>query len=81
LPLQRGDRYDPDTMSLSPDEREHVIRIAVDVLRHKKRERLLEILRDRLEREDYPDTREQSLDEIAYALARAVDERLDGPDR
>ena len=54
---------------------------AVELLRHRKRKRLLEILRDRLDRGDYPDEHEQSLDEIAYALARAVDERLEGSDR
>lgn len=68
-------------MPLGEEEREYVVRTVVELLRHRKRKRLLEILRDRLDRGDYPDEHEQSLDEIAYALARAVDERLEGSDR
>jgi hypothetical protein len=37
---------------------------------------VLQILADRLAAGDYPDDQERDLDEIAYALARAVDEHL-----
>jgi hypothetical protein len=66
---------------LGDDEREQVIRTALDVLRHRRRGRLLEILRERLDRGDYPDDHEASLDEIAHALARAVDGKLREPER
>lgn len=67
-------------MSLSPEDREQVIDAAVDLLRHHKRERLLKILEDRLERDDYPRERERErdLDRVALALARAIDEQLGG---
>ena len=63
-------------MALSVEDREYVLASAVDILRHRKRDRLLEILRQRLEAGDYLDERERRLDEIVLALATAIDEKL-----
>ena len=69
-------RSDNIRMPLTLQEREQVLSTALELLRHKRRDRLLQILADRLAAGDYPDDRERDLDEIAYALARAVDEQL-----
>ena len=69
-------RLDNLPMPLTPQEREQVLATALELLRHKQRDRLLQILADRLAAGDYPDDRERDLDEIACALARAVDEQL-----
>ena len=66
-------------MPLTAPQREHVISTALEILRHPHRERLLGILEDRLAHGDYPDADEQSLDEIAYAVARAVGDELGEP--
>lgn len=63
-------------MALSAEDKEYVLASAVDILRHRKRERLIVILRDRLEAGDYPDERERKLDEIVLALTTAIDEKL-----
>ncbi len=65
-------------MALSSSDREYVINQAVDLLRHKKRSKLLQILSERLAQGDYPDGKEQDLDEIVRALCAAIGERLDG---
>jgi len=69
-------RFDNLPMPLTPQEREQVLTTALELLRHRRRDRLLQILADRLAAGDYPDERERDLDEIAHALARAVDEQL-----
>ena len=61
------------SMPLCPEHREHVLRTAVELLRHPRRPRLLKILADRLEHE------ERQLDRIIFALARTVDEELGEP--
>jgi hypothetical protein len=63
---------------LTRDQRERVIEKAVDILRHRRRDRLLAILEERLARGDYPADQEEErdLDRIAWAIARAVDEQL-----
>lgn len=66
---------------LTEQQREYVIEVAVDLLRHTQSERLLAVLADRLERADYPDEVEQDLDAIAYAVARTVHEELEEPPR
>ena len=66
-------------MPLDEREREAVVRATVDILRHKRRDRLLAILEERLDRGDYDDEAERSLDEIVLALASAIDERLRDP--
>ena len=69
-------RSDNIRMPLTLQEREQVLSTALELLRHKRRDRVLQILADRLAAGDYPDDQERDLDEIAYALARAVDEHL-----
>ncbi len=63
-------------MPLDPEDREYVVSSVVDILRHRKREKLLEILRERLEHSDYDDAVEKDLDQVVLALARAIDEQL-----
>jgi hypothetical protein len=63
-------------MPLGPEEREYVLRAAVDILRHSKREKLLAILGNRLEAGDYPEQRERELDEVVLAIASAINEKL-----
>lgn len=63
-------------MPLSAAHREYVIATAVDLLRHRQRERVIAILAERLAHGDYPDPVEADLDRIALAIARAVDEQL-----
>ena len=63
-------------MSLTPEEREVVIETAVQILKHRKRERLAAILAQRIENGDYPCDEERQLDQIALAIARAVEEEL-----
>jgi hypothetical protein len=67
---------------LSNDQRRYVIESAVDLLRHHRRGRVLEILEQRIAREDYPQglEEERDLDRIALAIARAVEREL-GEDR
>jgi len=60
-------------MPLDAEDREYVISTALDLLRHRKRRRLVQLLGERLARGDYTDPREQDLDRIAHALAEAVD--------
>lgn len=66
-------------MSLDPEDREYVVSSAVDILRHRKRERLLQILKDRLAQDDYDDEKERELDRVVLSLALAVDEQLGPP--
>ena len=63
-------------MPLSDDEREYVIATAVEILRHHKRDRLLEILADRLAAGDYPDDDERDLDHIAHTIASTIHAQL-----
>lgn len=63
-------------MPLSPAQREYVITTAVDLLRHPRRERLIQILEQRLEHGDYSDEEERDLDRMAHALASAIDRQL-----
>ena len=65
-------------MGLTREQRERVIEKAVDLLRHRRRDRLLAILEERIARGDYPEGQEEErdLDRIARAIARAVDEQL-----
>lgn len=63
-------------MTLDPDEREYVVSSVVDILRHRKRERLLQILRKRLALGDYDAPQEKDLDQAVLALAQSVAERL-----
>lgn len=53
-----------------------VIEAAVQLLKHSKRERLIAILAQRVKDGDYPCDEERRLDEIALAIARAVEEEL-----
>ena len=66
-------------MPLTPAEREYVVATACDLLRHQSPDRVLAVLSDRLERNDYPDDEERDLDEIALAVARAIREELGEP--
>lgn len=63
-------------MPLRPDDREHILRTAVEILRHPKRERLLRIVADRIENDDYLDEHERELDRVIFALSRTIDEEL-----
>jgi hypothetical protein len=64
-------------MQLSDAQRERVIATAVDLLRHRDRERLLRILKQRTDNlEEYPDEEERALDRVAYALARVIHDKL-----
>lgn len=63
-------------MPLRPDDREHILRTAVEILRHPKRERLLRIVADRIENDDYSDEHERELDRVIFALSRTIDEEL-----
>jgi hypothetical protein len=63
-------------MPLSPDDREHILRTAVEILRHPKREKLLRIVADRIESDDYSDEHERELDRVIFALSRTIDEEL-----
>jgi hypothetical protein len=64
-------------MALRPDEREHVISTAVDLLRHKRRDKLMALLEERIDRGDYPPgSSEEKLDRIALTIARTIDEQL-----
>lgn len=65
-------------MALTSAEREHVVSTAVDILSHPKRDKLLDILRRRIALGDYPDGDELGLDEIAYAVARTINDELAG---
>lgn len=64
--------------TLSREQRQYVIAAAVDLLRHRNRERVLRILEERLAQGDYPEGQEeeQDLDRIALAIARTIDEKL-----
>lgn len=64
-------------MPLDREDREYVVSSVVDILRHRKRDKLLEILRERLQMGDYEDGEEQELDQVVLALARAIDEQLE----
>ena len=68
-------------MALTDQQRECVIRSAVQILKHRKRDRLLEILAQRLANDDYEDEAERELDRIAHALACAVKDELAGGER
>jgi hypothetical protein len=63
-------------MALDTNEREQVISTAVDLLRHPKRERLMKLLEERIERGDYPDDAELRLDRLALTIARTIDAEL-----
>ncbi len=63
-------------MGLTVEDRKHVVKHAAQLLKHRHRERLFDILADRLAHDDYPDERERRLDEITFAVARAIDEQL-----
>ncbi len=65
-------------MPLSVEEREQVIREAVEILRDRRSAKLVTILEERLARGDYPDPDEASLDAVTAAIVRAVSEQLDG---
>ncbi len=69
---------DNASVPLTRDQRERVIQKAVDLLRHRRRDRLLAILEERIARGDYPPDQEEErdLDRVARAIARAVDEQL-----
>jgi len=64
---------------LTAEQREYVIDVAVDLLRHAQPERVLAVLAERLDCADYPDEAEQDLDAIAYAVARTVYDELEEP--
>lgn len=66
-------------MALETDERAYIVDTAVDILRHRKRRRLLDILGERLRKDDYDDPKERGLDEVAYAVAKAIDDDLESP--
>jgi hypothetical protein len=66
-------------MALSADQRRYVVETALDLLRHRSSERVLELLAERLERGDYEDGEERDLDEIALAVARAIRDELGEP--
>jgi len=68
-------------MALDPADREYVVSSVVDVLRHRRRDRLLRILKDRLARGDYDSEKERDLDRIVLSLAQAVDEQLETPEQ
>lgn len=65
--------------ALSKEQRQYVIATAVDLLRHRSRKRVLQVLEQRLAEGDYPEAEneEQDLDRIALAIARTIDEKLD----
>ncbi|MFW5739331.1 MAG: hypothetical protein ACOC1F_03080 [Myxococcota bacterium] len=65
-------------MPLSVEQREHVLQTTVEILRHPRRDKLLRIVQDRIENDDYPDEGERELDRVIFALARALDEDLGG---
>ena len=67
-------------MSLSPDDRTYVVETAVDLLRRKERHRLLAILEERIARGEYDDEHDRDLDEVAWSLARAIDDELTAED-
>ena len=66
-------------MPLSPEEREYIVETAVELLRHRSPDRVLGILAERLERDDYPNELERELDEVAYSIARAIHSELEEP--
>ena len=68
-------------MPIDPKDREYVISSVVDILRHRKRERLVSILEERLSSGDYDDDKERDLDQVVLALAKVVNEQLDPRDR
>ncbi|MBW2524401.1 MAG: hypothetical protein JRI23_09510 [Deltaproteobacteria bacterium] len=68
-------------MALSAEEREYIVRTAVDLLRHRSPERVLTILADRLAQDDYDSPAERELDEVALAIARAIHRELEEPTR
>lgn len=63
-------------MALSPKDRAYVVEAAVDLLRHKQRDRLLVILEERIASGEYESEHERDLDEIAHSVARAIDDEL-----
>lgn len=66
-------------MPLSPEQREHVLRSTVEILRHPRRHKLLQIVADRLEHDVYADDDERDLDRVILALAQTLDEELGEP--
>ena len=65
-------------MPLSAADRAYVVNTAVDLLRHRKRDRLLRILGERISHGRYEDAHERDLDEVAWSIAKVVDEELSG---
>jgi hypothetical protein len=68
---------DEGASPLGSEQREQIIREAVEILRDRKAPKLLAILEQRLDHGDYPDPEEASLDAITAAIVRAVREQLD----
>ncbi len=66
-------------MPLSPEHREHVLRTTVEILRHPRRRKLLQIVEQRIAHDDYADEQERELDRVIFALARSVDVELAEP--
>jgi hypothetical protein len=68
---------------LTDKQREYVINTAVDLLRHHRCARLLEILGKRISEGDYPEglEGERDLDRVAHAIARAMERELGGEGR
>ena len=67
--------------SLSAEERRHIVDTAVEILRDRRRDRLLGVLADRITAGDYPSAREHGLDEVAYAIGEAIAAELAEPER
>jgi|GEM_PF-773696 hypothetical protein len=65
-------------MALSPEQREYAIQAAVELLRHPKRDHLLDILSERLAHGDYQDPGEAAIDRIVMSIAKTIDEDLKG---
>ena len=67
-------------MALSNEDRAYVVETACDMLKHRHRGRLVEILEDRLKSSDgYEDERERELDRVVLVIARVIDDELAEP--
>jgi hypothetical protein len=68
-------------MPLDNKDREYIVSSAVDILRHRRRDRLLTILEERMSHGDYDELHEEDLDRVVLALVKAVDDELGPTDR
>ncbi len=67
-------------MTLTSDDHAYVVETACDLLRHRQRGRLIQILEARQTSSDgYADERERELDRIVLAIAHVIDDELAEP--